>query len=70
MAQGSSEHALTDAIYLTSQFGESHGPAREQCDRQQRPFIRDAIQNLADIAVLPAVPLFGRVILGIPAVTE
>ena len=51
------EHPLADAVDLAAQLGEAQRPAVEQGDHEQRPLVGDAVEDLADLAVLPGVPL-------------
>ena len=51
------EHALADAVDLAAQLGEAQRAPIEQRDDQQRPLVGDAVEDLADLAVLARVPL-------------
>jgi hypothetical protein len=57
LAQGAREHALADAVDLALELREPHDTALEQGDREQRPLVRDPVEDLADLATLPRVPL-------------
>jgi hypothetical protein len=55
-----------------AELGEAERAALQQRDDQQRPLVGDPVEDLADLAVLPGVPLEGiRVgVVGVGAVTR
>jgi hypothetical protein len=57
LAQRDREHALADPVDPPLQLGEAQRPLLEQRDRQQRPLVGDAVEDLADLAVVAGVPL-------------
>lgn len=59
-AQGDGEHALADAIDGVAEFGESAGSVAEEMDDEQGPFVADAVEDVADGAVVVGDWLFGQ----------
>ena len=59
LPQCDGEHPLAHPVDRTFQLGEAHGAAVEQRDGEQRPLVGDAVEDLADLAVLAGVPLVG-----------
>ena len=57
LAKRDRQHPLADAVDQALQLGEPQRPAVEQGDRQQRPLAGDAVEDLADFAVVAGIPL-------------
>jgi hypothetical protein len=57
LPQRHSQHALADAVDLTTKFAEAKCLLLEQGDHQQRPLVGDSIEDLANLAVFPGIPL-------------
>jgi hypothetical protein len=51
-AQGEREHPLADAVDLAAQPGEALRALAEQLDDEQRPLVRQAVEQVADLARL------------------
>src|SRR5262245_63622807 len=52
LAQGEGEHPLADAVDLPAQLAEAPHPAAEQLDHEQRPFVAQAVEQVADLTRL------------------
>src|ERR1700716_3002513 len=48
VAQRDREHALADVGYRAADVHEAHGAAGQQVDDEQRPFVADAVEDVAD----------------------
>ena len=57
LAQRDGQHPLRDPVDLAPQLVEAQRAPFEQRDRQQRPLVRDAVEDLAHLAALAGVPL-------------
>src|ERR1700738_641668 len=51
VAQRDREHALADVGYGAADVHEAHGLAGQELDDEQRPFVADAVEDVADQAV-------------------
>src|SRR6266851_7114948 len=48
VAQRDREHALADVGYRAADVHEAHGAAGQQVEDEQRPFVADAVEDVAD----------------------